>query len=188
MVSLLGRWGTAPGPLHPLQGVTKPGDRGLLLQPVQHRVRGVGWPGSEQLLLALPRIPAGLLLLAIALHGRRTHCLPGLPREVPVSAPLSPWQPASSTQWQRWGWQPTATASATSMASSTRRSGTGGRYGWRRVALTFPRTAKALNPASPLDQVEIRVHRHSLSLETAGAVGALVFITCQVFSRASLTS
>lgn len=60
----------------------------------------------------------------------RAHPMWGpVPRGSLLLAVSYPWQPASSTRWQRWGWQPTAMASATSMASSTRRSAMGGRYG-----------------------------------------------------------
>lgn len=38
------------------------------------------------------------------------------------------FQLASWTPWPRWGWQRTVTASATSLASSIRRSSTAGRY------------------------------------------------------------
>lgn len=113
-----------------------------------------------------------------------------VPGKAQLTAFPSPRQPASSTRWRRWGWQPTATASATSTASSTRRSGTAGRYGQRRAALAFPRHSRSPESVLPLRSGHDRgVQTLSLCLETAGArVGAVTFKTCQMFSRTSITS
>lgn len=146
--------GTSLRVLHPLWKVSNPG--GLLLQPFQHGARcwAAAGPGS---------CPCGACGCP-----REKNPSPRDPRGAQLTALLSPGQPASWTPWPRWGWQPTATASATSTASSTRRSGMGGRYGWRCVALAVPwHSQSPWFTSSPSDW---GVQTLPLSLEAAAAV------------------